>query len=57
MFSCLGSHLDFPEYILMAVTYKFIRNLEVAIKNKERYFSNLDKSLLEKGWEIIFKQN
>ena len=55
--SWLGSHLDFPEYILMALSYKFIRNTELAIKDKERYFSNLGKSLLEEGWEFNFKQN
>ena len=29
MFSSLGSHLDFTEYILMALYYKVIRNLLV----------------------------
>ena len=31
MFSLLASYLDFPEYILMALSYKVIRNLQVAI--------------------------
>ena len=43
MFSLLRSHLDFPEYVLMAVFYRFIHNLEVAIKDKKSYFSNLGK--------------
>ena len=30
MFRSLGSLLDFPEYILMAVSYKVICNLQVA---------------------------
>ena len=55
MFSSLGSHLDFPEYILMAVFYRFIRNLEVAIKDREKYSSNLGKRLLGKGWEDHFE--
>ena len=37
----LISILDFQEYILMALSYRFIHNVEVAIKDKERYFSNL----------------
>ena len=32
MFSSLRSHLDFPEYILMAVYYRFIRNVEITLK-------------------------
>ena len=34
----------FPEYILMAVSYRFFGNLEVAIKDRERYFSNRCKT-------------
>ena len=44
MFSSLGSHLNFAEYFLMVVSCKFIRNLEVAIKARERYSSNLGKA-------------
>ena len=33
----LGSHLDFPEYGLMAVSYRLIHKFEVATKNKEKY--------------------
>ena len=47
MFSSSSSHLDFPEYVSMAVSYRFIRSLEEVIKDKESYFSNLGKSLLE----------
>ena len=39
---------------LMPVSYRFIRNSEVAIK---RYFSDLGKNLLEEGWVIAFEQN
>ena len=49
MFSLLRSHLDFPEYVLMAVFYRFIHNLEVAIKDKKSYFSNLGKIFLGAG--------
>ena len=33
MYSLLGSYLDFPQYILLAASYRFISNVEVAIKN------------------------
>ena len=49
MFSSLGSHLDFPEYFLMVVSHKFIRNLEAAIKARERYSSNLGKNFAGGG--------
>ena len=39
----------------MAVFYRFIRNLEVAIKDREKYSSNLGKRLLGKGWEDHFE--
>ena len=39
----LGSHLDFPEFILMAVSFRFIHNLEAAIKDKEGCSSSLGK--------------
>ena len=55
MFSSLGCHVDFPEYILIAVFYRFIRNLEVAIKDREKYSSNLGKSLRGEGWENHFE--
>ena len=45
MFSSLGSHVDFLEYISMVVFYRFIYNLEVAIWDREKYSSNLGKSL------------
>ena len=51
MFSLLRSHLDFPEYVLMAVFYRFIHNLEVAIKDKKSYFSNLGKIFFGGGGE------
>ena len=55
LFSSLGCHVDFPEYILIAVFYRFIRNLEVAIKDREKYSSNLGKSLRGEGWENHFE--
>ena len=57
MFSWLGNHLDFPKYISVALSYIFISNMEAAMIGKEKYFWNLGKSLVEKGWEINFKQN
>ena len=57
VFSSLGSHVDFPEYILMAVFYKFIRNLELPIKDREKYSSNLGKDLRGEGWEDHFEVN
>ena len=33
----------------MAVSYRFSRNLQVAIKDSERYSSKLDKSLWGRG--------
>ena len=51
MFSLLRSHLDFPEYVLMGVFDRFIHNLEVAIKDKKSYFSNLGKIFLGAGGE------
>ena len=45
MFSSLGSHIDFPEHVLMTVFYRFTHNLEEAsrekIKDREKYSSNL----------------
>ena len=55
MFSSLGSHLDFPEYFLMAASYRFIRNLEVAIKGREKYSSNLGKDCGRRAGRIILK--
>ena len=47
----LGSHPDFPEYILMTASEKVIRNLDVVIKDKEGYSSNLGKTLQgSRGW-------
>ena len=43
MFSLLGSYLRFPEYILLAVSYRLIHNLEVVIRDEVRYSSNLGK--------------
>ena len=42
---------DFPEYILIAVFYIFIRNLEVPIKDREKYSSDLGKGLQGEKWE------
>ena len=39
----------------MAVSYRFIRNLEVAIKDWEKCSSNLGKSLRGEGWEDYFE--
>ena len=36
MFSSFSGHVDCPDYILMVVFYRFISNLEVAIKDKEK---------------------
>ena len=55
MCSSLGSHVDFPEYILMAVFYRFNRNLEIAIRDWEKYFSDLGKILQGEGWEDHFE--
>ena len=55
MFSSLDTNLNFPEYFLMAASYRFTRNLKVAIKDSEKYSSNLGKSLREDGWEDHFK--
>ena len=49
MFSSLDTNLNFPEYFLMAASYRFTRNLKVAIKDSEKYSSNLGKSLREEG--------
>ena len=42
---------DFPEYILIAVFYILIRNLEVPIKDREKYSSDLGKGLQGEGWK------
>ena len=55
MLSSLGSHLDFPEHILMVALYRFIRNVQVVIKDMESYFSNPSNCLQEGRWEIILK--
>ena len=39
----LGSHLDVPEFILMAVSFRFIHNLEAAIEDKEGCSSSQGK--------------
>ena len=49
MFSSLDTNLNFPEYFLMAASYRLTRNLKVAIKDSEKYSSNLGKSLREEG--------
>ena len=53
----LGSHVDFPEYILVSVFYIFICNLQVTIKDRENYFSCLGKGLRDSGERIILKLN
>ena len=45
MISSLCSHVDVPEYILMAVFYRFIHNLHIAIGDRKKYSSELGKSL------------
>ena len=55
MFSSLGNHVDFPGYILMTAFYRFIRNLEVAIRDREKYSSDLGKRLQVEGWEDHFE--
>ena len=55
MFSSLGSKADFPEYILMIVSDRFIHNFEVAIKGWKKYATNLDKSFWGEGWEDHFE--
>ena len=32
MFISLDNHLDFPEYILIEVSYRFIHNVEIPLK-------------------------
>ena len=51
--SQLDSHLAFSEYILMALSYRLIRNMEATIKEEEELFWNLGKNLPGEGWEII----
>ena len=43
MFRSLGNYVDFPEYISMAVIYRFILNLEVVIKDREMSSSDQGK--------------
>ena len=43
MFSSLGNHVDVPEYILMAVFYRFICNLQIAIRDRKKYSSDQGK--------------
>ena len=38
----------------MAVSYRFIRNSEVAIKGRERYSSKLSTTLRGDGWGLFF---
>ena len=45
MFRSLGNYVDFPEYISMAVIYRFILNLEVVIRDREMSSSDQGKSL------------
>ena len=45
MISSLGSHVDVPEYILMAVFYRFIHNLHTVITDRKKYSSELGKCL------------
>ena len=52
MISSLGSHV---EYILMAVFYRFIRNLYIAIRDRKKYSSDLGKSLQGAAWEDHFE--
>ena len=52
----LGSHLDFPEFILMAVSFRFIHNLEAAIKDKEGCSSSLGKIWWGGGWQAVLKE-
>ena len=54
-FSSLGSHVDFPGYISIAVKYRFIRNLEVVIRDREKSSSDQGKSLQMEGWEDHFE--
>ena len=37
----------------MAVSYRFIYSLEVAIKDREGYYSNLGKNLRDKGGRLF----
>ena len=56
MFSSLASQVDFSEYILIAVLYRFIHNLEVFIKDSKEYSSNLGKIVVRGvGWEDHFE--
>ena len=55
MFSSLASQVDFSEYILIAVLYRFIHNLEVFIKDSKEYSSNLGKIVRGVGWEDHFE--
>ena len=43
LFRSLGSYLDLLQYIVMTLSGTFIHNLEVAIKDREKYSSNLGK--------------
>ena len=52
MISSLGSHV---EYILMAVFYRFIHNLYIAIRDRKKYSSDLGKSLQGAAWEDHFE--
>ena len=54
-FSSLGSHVDFPGYISIALKYRFIRNLEVVIRDREKSSSDQGKSLQMEGWEDHFE--
>ena len=60
MFRSLGNYVDFPEYISMAVIYRFILNLEVVIRDREMSSSDQGKSLQGGGgggggWEDHFE--
>ena len=55
MISSLDRHLDAPEHILMAVFYRFIRNLHKAIRDWKNYSSELGKILLGEAWEDQFE--
>ena len=41
MISSLGSHVDVPEYILMAVFYRFIHNLHTVIRDRKKDHSEV----------------
>ena len=55
MFSSLGSHVDVPEFILMALFYRFIRNLQIAIRDRKKHTSELGNILQGKRWEDHFE--